>query len=717
MNNFIQINDWEIKNFFKFIVIMQFIVLSTIILETMGLQILYLRNFFVFIYITFLPGLLILRILKLHKLGNSNTLLYAIGLSILFLMVIGFLVNLIYPIFGISRPISTINLITTISFVMFVLCVLSYLRDKDFFSSSEINIGILFSNPALFLYLLPILVINGTYLVNYYHNNILLMIVILIISSIPLLITFSKFIPKKLYPLTIFIIALSLLYHKTLISPYLTGWDIQGEYYFYNLVEMNGFWNSSLVHNSNSVLSVTLFPAIYSKLMNLDGAFVFKIVYPFLFAFVPLGLYNIFKKQTDEKMAFLSVFYFISLFTFYTEMTALGKQQIAEIFYMLLILTMIDDNIDDFIKSFFYILFGAGVVFSHYGMSYLYMLMLIFTLFIFKFVLKHTSNVFTSVTVLRFIVLGIFWNIYNTSSSSFVTIINIGENIIKNINLFLSPESTQALSLLMTKPTSLLHLIFKIFYYISQFFIIIGIMNLLFSIIKGKKIRYDDEFVAFSITNFLIFLLVIFIPMFLGMRIKRIYHIMTFFLAPFFIIGWIEFSNKVSIIFSWKTNKMNNQLRILSIFLAIFLLLNSGFIFEIANDHPNSISLSQESIKQGGSIERINNYYSMFFTDYDVYGVRWISTKRDNQTKIYADFARKELIFTSYGMMLDECLLLKNTTIISGDSYLYLGYQNLKYGIMSGHYEPITYWNITDMLTLINQKNKIYSNRGSIVYK
>jgi len=717
ISNFIQINDWKIKDFFKFILIIQFILFSTIILDTMGLQILNLRQFIAFIYLAFLPGMIILRILKLHKLGNSNTLLYAIGLSILFLMVIGFLMNLIYPLFGISRPISTINLITTISIVLFALCFLSYVRDKDFFDPSEIDIGKLLSNPVLFLYLIPILVVNGTYLVNFYHNNILLMIVILIISFIPLLITFSKFILKNLYPLTIFIIALSLLYHRTLISPYLTGYDIQGEYYFYKLVEINCFWNSSLAYNSNSVLSVTLFTAIYSKLMNFDGAFVFKIVYPFLFAFVPLGLYNVFKKQTDEKIAFLSVFYFISLNTFYTEMTALGKQQIAEIFYMLLILTMLDDNIDSFMKSFFYILFGAGLIFSHYGISYLYMLILIFTLFILRFVLNHRSNVFTSVTVLRFIVFGIFWYIYNTNSTSFVTIINIGENIIKNLNLLFQPQSTSVLSILITQSASPLYAIFKIFYYISQFFILISIINLLFSIRKGKKIGYDNEFIAFSITNFIIFLIVVFIPRFSGMNIYRIYHILMFFLAPFFITGWIELSGKVNIISSCKINKMNNHLKTLSIFLTIFFLLNSDFIFEIANDHTSSYSISQESFKQRGNIELINIYYTMFFTDYDVFGVRWISTQKDNQTKLYADFSQRELIFTSYGMMLDECLLLTNTTKISDDSYLYLGYTNLQYGIMNGPYNAQTYWNISDILPLLNQKNKIYSNGGSSVYK
>ncbi len=717
MNNFIQINDWKIKDFFKFILIIQLLFYSTIILDTIGLPFLYLRIFIAFIYLAILPGMIILRILKLHKLGNSNTLLYSIGLSIIFLMVIGLLMNLIYPLFRISRPLSTMNLIITISIAIFFLCFLSYIRDKDFFAPSEMCVSELLSTPALFLYLIPILVINGTYLVNYYHSNILLMFVILIISSVPLLITFSKFIPKNLYPLTIFIIASSLLYHRTLISPYITGYDMQFEYYFYKLVDINGFWDSSLAYNSNSVLSVTIFPAIYSNLMNMDGAFVFKTIYPVLFSFVPLGLYKVFSKQTDEKIAFLSVFYFMSIFVFFLDMTTVGKQQISEIFYMLLILTMIDDNIDSFMKVFLSVLFGTGMIFSHYGTSYFYMLISICTLSISKLILNYRNKVFTSITILRFMVFGIFWYIYNSSSSSFITVINMGERIINSIHLVFYFRSTQALKLLFETRRSLLWAIFFDLYYISQFFIFIGIISLIFSIKKGKKIIYDNEFVAFSIASFILFLLSLSIPSFRGLNIHRMYHLYTFFLAPFFIIGWINLFDKISTISSWKMIKRKYHLRILSIFLTIFLLFNSGFIFEMTNEPQVSISLSQERVKKSGNMEMINYMYTKFFMDSDVFSVRWISLRKDNQYKIYADHSRIKLIFTSYGMMINEGSLLRNNICIRDDSYVYLGYPNLRYGVMSGPNSNQEYWNIKDILILLNQKNMIYSNGGSIIYK
>ena len=109
--------------------------------------------------------------------------------------------------------------------------------------------------------------------------------------------------------------------------------------------------------------------------------------------------------------------------------------------------------------------------------------------------------------------------------------------------------------------------------------------------------------------------------------------------------------------------------------------------------------------------------YTKFFMDSDVFSVRWISLRKDNQYKIYADHSRIKLIFTSYGMMINEGSLLRNNICIRDDSYVYLGYPNLRYGVMSGPNSNQEYWNIKDILILLNQKNMIYSNGGSIIYK
>lgn len=116
------------------------------------------------------------------------------------------------------------------------------------------------------------------------------MILIILLAIISLLIAFDKFIPKNLYPLAVFVIAISLLYHNSLISMYIWGWDTHHEYYLSNLVIANPLWVSTIPYAVNAMLSIVMFAPIVSSICNMSLTWVFKIIYPLLFSLVPLGL-------------------------------------------------------------------------------------------------------------------------------------------------------------------------------------------------------------------------------------------------------------------------------------------------------------------------------------------------------------------------------------------------------------------------------------------
>jgi uncharacterized membrane protein len=431
---------------------------------------------------------------------------------------------------------------------------------------------------------------------------------------------------------------------------------------------------------------------------------------------VPLGLYLIFKKQTDEKIAFLSIFYFMSLFTFYTEMLSLAKQQMAEIFYMLLICVMLNKDMDSFKGKALYIVFGIGIVMSHYGTTYLYMLFSLVAFSIMVYILKHKSKVFAQGAILLFIVFGLSWYMYTSSSSAFDTIVHTGDHIASSIYIeFLNPEASQALAILTRETISPLHKISTILYYVSQFFILIGITELVISVLKREEIKFDKEFVAFSIMSFGVFLACVFVPHFTHMNIHRMYHTLMFFLAPFCVIGGITVFRVLSRIVrvSWTEQRKKSSLKVLSVFLVIFLLFNSGFVYEVAKDQPGSISLSQESVKEEGDAKAKNAFYAAYYLHGDIAGVKWISKNRDEESKVYADFTRKTLVFRSYGMMPGE-RVLTNTTKVQEGSYIYLGYPNVHYGLMYGGLRK--YWDLTGISPLLDEMSMIYSNGDVQVY-
>jgi uncharacterized membrane protein len=125
-------NDWKIRKCLIVVLSLQVAVFGISALESIGLTIFGVREAFGLIYLTFVPGILILRILKIHRLSSGETFLITVGTSIVSWTIIGLFMNTIYPLIGITRPISKILLTVTMGTITLILSILSYLRDKSF---------------------------------------------------------------------------------------------------------------------------------------------------------------------------------------------------------------------------------------------------------------------------------------------------------------------------------------------------------------------------------------------------------------------------------------------------------------------------------------------------------------------------------------------------------------------------------------------------------
>lgn len=701
-------NDWPIKKLFIMIFTFQLLLWGSIGLESIGFGIPTLRQFVCFIYLTFFPGILILRVLRLHKLGSIKSLLYSIGLSFSFLMVVGFFMNTFYPLIYINKPISIIPLTVTVSFFVLLLCGLCYLIDRHFSESNYLNLNDFFSVPSLFLYLIPLLTIIGTYLMNFYNNNCLLIIVIFFISLIVILIYFDR-LPGNLYPLAVFITSFSLLFHNSLMSMYLVGWDVQDEYYVANKVITSSLWDPTMFSNINAMLSVVIIAPLYSIMSNSDLTWVFKIVYPLIFSFMPLGLYLIFERQTTNKIAFMAVFYFISLVVFYLDMLQLARQQIAEYFFMLVILLIIE-NKHDFSNRLLLIFFSLSVIVSHYGLSYIILASIICSFILLSLYQKYLGKISLNNTInfsftLLFAIFLLTWYIYVSSSSAFYTIVYIGKSIVENfISDFANPDKAQGLFILSGKSVTPLHELAKIMHIITQIFISIGIGYVIKTNSK-KYINFSIEYMSFCIVFYLILIAAIVVPNFSSaLNTSRLYQITLILLAPFCVIGGITLLRTLFNGVSQSRMIENNALilKILSFFFAVYLLFNIGWIYEIAGDSPTSFSLN-------------NGLDYPKFNDRDVAGKEWlyqVSRIKDNGY-IYADGFRWLLLLSCFGRNnLDT--FPESFDQISRNSYIYLSTYNICKNEILLIVDHISEYVNYDLY--ISSKNLIYSNGGAEVY-
>lgn len=712
----LQMSDWPIKKLVIIVFTFQLLLWGSIGLDTINFRIPLLRQFVCFIYLTFVPGILILRVFRLRKLGSVKNMLCSVGLSLSFLMFIGFFMNTFYPLIGISKPISIIPLTLTVSFIVLLLCYLCYLIDRNFSDPSYLNISEVLSSPSLFLYLIPMLTIIGTYLMNFYNNNFLLMIVIFLISLIPVFVLFSL-IPPRLYPLAIFIASLSLLFHNSLISMYISGWDIQDEYYLANKVITNYLWNTSIFSNTNAMLSIVILAPIYSIISNLDLNWVFKIIYPVIFSFTPLGLYLFFKKQTTEKIAFMAAFFFISFAGFYTEMLQLARQQIAEYFFILAMLLIVE-NKNDIFNRFLLVLFSLSVIISHYGLSYLALAAIVFSFLLLSIYKKYfdrsSLNAITFTFTLLFTVFLLTWYIYVSSSSSFYTVVNISKNIIENfISDFSNPDKAQGLYIISKKADTDLHQLSKAMHIITQILISVGLIHMVVYIIRKnpkKHLKINNEFLSFCIVFYLMLVASIVVPNFSSaLNTSRIYQITLMTLAPCCIIGGVVL---LGTIFNWilrsKVKEKNMlALKVLSVFFAIFLLFNTGWIYEIVGDSPTSFSLN-------------NTLDYPMFNDRDVAGKEWlyqVSRIEENKGYIYADSYRWLLLLSCLGRN-NLGTFPESFDQIPENSYIYIStYNTVKNEILIfRQMGTIGFSEYVNFDSYLSSKNKIYNNGGAKIY-
>ena len=723
----LQMNDWGIRKFLVVVFVIQISLLGLAALGGLGITIPILPQVFGFICLTFLPGIVLLRILRMHRLGSIITVLYTVGISLAFNMFLGLLINSLYPAIGIAHPISPAPLFATWAVVLGLLCVGAYLRDKNYSYPNDWKLAELLSPSVLFFILLPLLAIAGANAVNYYHNNIVLLVLMALIALIAIVIISTKLMPAHLYPVAVFSIALAFLWHNSLISNHLTGYDIFSEYYYYSQVVQNGYWDQAIPHTYNAMLSIAILPAVYTYFLNISGEAVFKIVYPLLYALVPLALYTICYKQLSSRQAFASSFFFMSIYVFYLTMTSLARQMVAELFFVLLIMLIIDKQITSSRKILF-ILFGASLVVSHYSLSYIFMAFLILSvIMLYKF--KERKSQITIYAVILFSVICLAWYVFVSSSAPLHSIVDLGKRIYQNVGAnFLDMFSRDATLYFATPSQNTVHLINRIVYYLMLFFTAVGANRLL----TGRNNSFSREYLAFAAGSYALLAACIIVPFFSqALNANRMFHMAIIILAPFSILGFEDTLKALGRLTRFSNHDILRSFSkiSLSLLLALFFLFNSGFIFEVAHDPwvaslPLSLGTIEEN-KRDIQIERKISIRKICPAEQEIVSAKWLANYKEGKLPVYATFGDIRVpSLTAYGLIPGEKtrpILPPNSNSDIGHGYIYLGYVNVIYGYGMTDWSLLKErsggtWDITELDPVLTKSLKVYNNGVSVIY-
>ena len=164
------------------------------------LDIPYIRQIIGFLFLTLLPGLLILQILKLNKLGLTEKFVLSVGLSISFLMFFGLVINNSSLSLGYETPLVTSLLLISFNIAFVVLAIVGYKVNKEpIFSLPDLNLTTSEKAFLIVPILFPALCIFGMHVMNTADNNIILMLMLFLIPIYVVFVCFfnHKF-PKRL---------------------------------------------------------------------------------------------------------------------------------------------------------------------------------------------------------------------------------------------------------------------------------------------------------------------------------------------------------------------------------------------------------------------------------------------------------------------------------------------------------------------------------------
>lgn len=707
IENPLRLNDWSTKAFLKAVLSVQSAVFVLIGLSAVGIEIPVIRALVCFVYLTFIPGIVVLRILGLHGLNAIENYIYIVALSIAFLMFAGFLAAVILPSFGILNPISLLPLLAIVSTFVILGSLCSAKIETAFPTAMPVNVDRLASPVALFLLLIPFLAICGTYLVNYFQNSVVLMGMIIVISVVAALIGFDK-LPKHLYPLAVAVIALALLYHNSLISQTLVNYsDIGSEFATANMVLTNASWNPTFSTLLNSVLSLVMLAPIYSLFTNVDLVWVIKIIFPFLYSVVPLCLFRIAQKQTNDKIAFLSSFLFISTYVFYTTMLGNNRGMIGELLLLSAVLVLLDRQMSTKKTSFLFIVFTISLAVSYYSLAYIYVYSLLF-LWLALLAVDHRKaggSVFPSfrignllrakqypkssrlrtpggtqaykrdsltVLVILSFVLILAWSTYTAGSESFSGAVSSINDISHSIfTEFFQNSPGSGYSSLTQASTSQLGSIYKYIVLLTQAFIVIGIIG---AVLKKTSCNLAIRYITLSLSWMLLLFLSIAVPaMSSVIGADRFYGYSLIVLAPFSVLGGMIVVDTMQHVVLKRFKQVRGStigtisIKVLSIFFIAYFLFSVGFVQQLAGE-PISVTLSPAFATTS---------QRAVYGQGDLLAAEWLHMKKDPHFIIYSAGPYLSLgLFTSnvFGPLRGVSDLETKTT----GTYIFLGEKDLK---------------------------------------
>ena len=316
------------------------------------------------------PGVILLRALRIPGCSVAASPVYVPCASLVVLLASGLVVDLAGPLVGVAAPLRPAPLLIGLETICLGLIACSVNAPVE----TDIPWGLL-SRPMRLAWplMLPLAAAAGALRLNSGHGNTIALIA-LVTSAVFLAwaFYFAPRLDQALLAVIIYAAGLALMWSFSLRSNLVYGFDIADEYYSMHQTVVTGIWHTAHPNDAyRAMLAVTVLPAELHALSGLQDLLVFKMVYPAIGALFPVAVYGVARRVLDRRWAFTAAAFVVMQATFFQQLPALARQEIATLLFAALIVAVLDIQLPRRSQWGLVCLLALGMVVSHYSTTYL----------------------------------------------------------------------------------------------------------------------------------------------------------------------------------------------------------------------------------------------------------------------------------------------------------------------------------------------------------
>ncbi|WP_158413736.1 DUF2206 domain-containing protein [Haladaptatus cibarius] len=665
------------------------------------------------LYLGLLPGYVLLRLFD-AKFTPLQSAIYGVGVSLVYDVAVALAVNFLLRAVGVSRPLDPIPIVTVLVASVFVLYFVALRRGSSaLLRPSIVPLSGRELRAAMLFVPLPIASVIITYVTNSSGPTPLMIVLLCLFSLVPV-VQSAEIVPERVRPLSIYCISVAVLYHTTLVSPHLWGWDIHAEYHSARLIQQAGFFDLSVTTETIPLLIITLLSGLFSNITQLPLVTVFKGIYPLLFSILPLSIYYLSLRQFESDLVAV-IAPFVPMFFYGFFKVIPDKQAFGELYLLLFLTAALDTKLRVRHRHILSTTFIVGLVLSHYAVSLIAIALLVGTQFVFAFGSitnllpnRRKSNLVRFRT-LAFLV--VCWLVWFSIAADGITVQRVETTLYTSISHIVGGYSSNrtGAGYATRSYRSAYWIVYVLLSAAAVGFVGTGILKTLIEFLQKNSPTTHQDYAILSVGVFGLLCSSVFVTFSLGF--DRILNIALVIIAPFAVYGLLSITETLD---DW-LSRLHSPLRIrpaapqiFAVFLALLFVFSSGAAFAIGN----------EDVPRYG-IALSDDVDWPTYPENEVAATRWLDSNREPSRSVGV-LNRRKYIDSRDGLLVGEIQyrhdiepIFPQFAVVKNDTYLYVSSRPLwkERGDGFESLRQTTFYRATN-----DNMSKIYSSRTSEIY-